>query len=150
MPKTNKQELVNTDARRVELAHTRFEEARRQRDAFWVEHADVLEHYEELCNLTNMALKKFDQACRETRMGAGAVSVRVSHLPVYNVDYIEELFAGEEILDELITVTKKVQPKVFEKIASEGLLTPEEVNRAVERVDQKVSVYGMPKPTVLS
>lgn len=142
--------MTKTDAKRVELAHARFEEARRRRDAFWVDNAEVLEQYEELCNLANMALKKFDQACRETRMGAGSVSVRVQHHPVYNVEYIEELFAGDEILNELVTVTKKVQPKVFEKIASEGMLTPEEVNRAVERVDQKIAVYGMPKPTVLT
>lgn len=142
--------MNSTDKKRVELAHSRYEEARRVRDAFWVEHADVLEQFSELSERSNMALKKFEQACRETRMGAGSVSVRVSNQPVFNVDYLEEMFAGDELLNELIVVTKKVQPKVFDRLAKEGMLSPEEVNRAVERVDQKVGVYGLPKATVLS
>lgn len=141
---------MNTaDQKRVDLAYERYEQARRDRDAFWMENAAVLDRYQELAEITNLALKRFEQACRETRRGTGPVSVRITNQPVFNVDYLEELLAGEEVLNDLIKVTKKVQPKVFEKLAKEGLISEEEVSRAVERMDQKIALWGMPKSTVI-
>ena len=73
----------------------------------------MLDQYQELCERTNMALKKFEQACRETQVSAGPVSVRITNQPVFNIDFLEELFEGEdELRNELILTktTKKVRP----------------------------------------
>lgn len=144
--------MSDIDKQRVELTHEKYEEARRSRDAFWVEHADVLDQYQELCEKTNMALKKFEQACRETQVGAGPVSIRITNQPVFNISYLEQLLEGEdEIRNELIVtkVTKKVRAEVFNRLAKEGYLGKDDVAQAVERVEQKVALFGVPKATIL-
>lgn len=144
--------MNDIDRQRVDLAHEKYEETRRQRDAFWVEHADVLDQYQELCERTNMALKKFEQACRETQVSAGPVSVRITNQPVFNIDFLEELFEGEdELRNELILTktTKKVRPEVFNRMAKEGYLGKDDIAQAIERVDQKVALLGLPKATIL-
>jgi len=136
--------------KRVQLAQQRYEETREARDTFWVENAEVLERYQELCELNNMALKRLDQACRETKVSAGPMKVRIAQHPVYDVDYLENLFSTQpEVCKQLISVTKKVNRPYFEKLANQGCFTEETLGRAITRVEEKVQLIGAPKPTIL-
>jgi hypothetical protein len=136
--------------RRVKDAYRRYRKARDDLNAHVEAHKEAFEVAYELSDTVNTARKRLDKTCRETATGVGPVTVTVSKTPVYDVDYVEGLFKDRPlILGELITITKKVQRKVFEGLVIDGELTKAQAKAAVTEVRESPRITGMPDEIVL-
>lgn len=138
------------DERRVKEAHKKWKAGRDKLEAFMVKHKDVFDEFYEQAEITNQLRKRFEQACRETGVGCGPVSVVPKRHVEYDVEFLEGLFAKDSaVLRDLIVVKKTVQGKVFDNLVADKRMTPAQVQKAVLASEKRFTLNGVPTEIVL-
>jgi len=135
--------------RRVKAAHTKWKKARATLDTHMEAHQSVFSKAYDLVDNVNTNRKRFEQACRETGIGIGPVTVILGKKIHFDVDYIEGLFPDGEVPDDLITVKKTVQKAVFESLVRENVINKRQAKRAITSEERTQRVSGVPAEIVL-
>lgn len=137
------------EQRRVNDAWRRYKEARQRLDELMDKNRAVFEEAYTLSENVNMARKKLDQACRETGIGVGPITVSAVRSPVFDVSYLEKILNGNPVLGDLIKIEKKVDRKIFEGLISEGALTQAQIRKAILEEKSTYRLTGIPDEIVL-
>jgi hypothetical protein len=137
------------EERRVKEAHNRYKKAREALDAYMESNFDVFQKAYDLVDTVNTARKRFEQACRETGIGVGPITVVAARKVNFDADYLETLFEEDPILPDLVKVAKSVNKKVFEQLVAEGRINKKQAKRAIVNEETSYRINGVPHEIVL-
>lgn len=136
---------MSNGSARINKLHRIYENANRDLREFMEAYEDVMEQLADLTEKYNTALDRFQRACREKQIGAGPITVTTRDQRLFDPEYLADLLKDRpKDLANLIEVTHKVKPAVFDKLASQGVFTKKQIEKSILDVKTITSLNGVP------